>query len=259
MTADALKNMFCLDGKVALIAGGGGDIGAACAKAMASYGAHIVLFDASQERLAAQKQEMEACEFEVETFWGDLLDEDFLERMIQTIISRHGRLDILLNSIAVTNRKPFLEMSRQEWETVINVNLNGAAMLLRAAGAQMCRQKSGKVIEVLSTGAYRFGANFTAYSASKAGLSALVKGLAIEWAPCNVQVNGIAPTATETNFTKDYYAQNPEKKEAVIRNHPYGRLGKVDDFVGAAVYLGSSAADFVIGAVIMIDSGKTVK
>lgn len=123
----------------------------------------------------------------------------------------------------------------------------------------MCRQKSGKVIEVLSTGAYRFGANFTAYSASKAGLSALVKGLAIEWAPCNVQVNGIAPTATETNFTKDYYAQNPEKKEAVIRNHPYGRLGKVDDYVGAAVYLASSAADFVNGAVIMIDSGKTVK
>ena len=157
------------------------------------------------------------------------------------------------------SRKPMLDFTTEEWLRVININLNGSYFFLREVGRVMCRQNHGKVIQILSTGAYRFGANFSAYGASKAGVSALIKCLAVEWAPHNVQVNGIAPTATDTGFTREYYRQYPERMQATINNHPYKRLGKPEDYVGAAIYLASGAADFVNGEVIVVDSGKTVK
>jgi NAD(P)-dependent dehydrogenase (short-subunit alcohol dehydrogenase family) len=114
------------------------------------------------------------------------------------------------------------------------------------------------MIQIVSTGGLRAGANFSAYGASKAGLIHLVKTLALEWAPYRINVNAIAPTATETDFTADYYARFPEKKAQTIANHPFKRLGIPGDYAGAAVYLASSAADFVNGEVIVVDSGKTV-
>lgn len=253
------RDMFSLQDKVALIAGGAGDIGAACAKAYAEYGARIIIFDRDPEKLGDRLERWEAQGIRADSYCGDITDERFLESMVEDVCARYGRIDIALNNIAVTNRKPMLDFTTEEWRKVIDVNLNGAYFFLREAGRRMCAQNHGKIIQILSTGAYRFGADFSAYGASKAGVSALVKCLAVEWAPHNVQVNGIAPTATETGFTRDYYRQHPERMEATIQNHPYKRLGRPEDYVGAAVYLASGAADFVNGEVIIIDSGKTVK
>ena len=245
--------------KVALIAGGAGDIGAACARASAHYGARIIIFDRDPGKIRERLDEWKKEGIQADSYCGDITDEGFLESMVKEIAAIYGRIDIALNNIAVTNRKPMLEFTTAQWRDVIDINLNGAYYFLREVGRVMCGQDHGKIIQILSTGAYRFGANFSAYGASKAGVSALVKCLAVEWAPHNIQVNGIAPTATETGFTRDYYREYPERMEATIQNHPYKRLGQPEDYVGAAVYLASEAADFVNGEVIIIDSGKTVK
>ncbi len=149
-------------------------------------------------------------------------------------------------------------MRREAWNNVINLNLTAAFMLSKVIGKEMIKNKKGRVIHIASTGGLRAGANFSAYGASKAGLIHFLKSLALEWAPYRINVNAIAPTATETQFTAEYYAQYPEKKQATIKNHPFGRLGKVEDYVGAAVYLASPASEFVNGEVIVIDSGKII-
>lgn len=253
------RELFSLQDKVALIAGGAGDIGAACAEAFAEYGARIIIFDREQEAVGRRLDKWKNMGIQAEGFCGSITDEGFLEWMVKDVAARYGRIDIALNNAAVTNRKPMLEFTTSEWRDVIDTNLNGTYYFLREAGRVMCAQNCGKIIQILSTGAYRFGADFSAYGASKAGVSALVKCLAVEWAPYHIQVNGIAPTATETGFTRDYYREHPERMEATIQNHPYKRLGRPEDYVGAAVYLASGAADFVNGEVIIIDSGKTVK
>lgn len=250
-----MNSMFSLEGKNVLIAGGGGDIALACAKGFAEYGANLFLFDNSQEHLECAKEELKKENIEAKTWCGSITDSNFLKE----IVSQMPVPDVLFNATGITYRKPLLEMKDEEWSRIIDVNLNGTYYLLRTFGSLMCSRGKGKIIQLLSTGAYHFGANFVAYGASKAATSALIKGLAIEWAPYNININGIAPTATETNFTRDYYNQFPKKKEAVINNHPYKRLGKPEDYVGAAIYLASSASNFVNGEVIVVDSGKSVK
>lgn len=254
----AMNDIFDLRGKRILIAGGGGDIGLACAGAYGARGAVVLLFDIHEERVRRGVERLRAQGVPADGWHGSITDPVFLEETAAEIQRKYGSLDVVMNCAGVTNRKPLLEMSREEWTEVVDVNLNGAYLLLRTFGGALCRQGHGKVIQILSTGAYRFGPNFSAYGASKAGASALIKSLALEWAPYRVQVNGIAPTATETNFTRDYYLEHPEKKAAAIRNHPYQRLGTPEDYIGAAVFLASSASDFVNGEVIIVDSGKTV-
>lgn len=254
-----MRDLFSLEGKNALLFGGGGDISIAVAKGFGGYGAHITLFDNSMEHLRKAKEELNEAGVDVECYQGSITDRKGLNAFRDGYFDKNGHLDILVNSAGITYRKSLEDMSDEEWDDIVNLNLNGTYNILKSFGVRMCAQGHGKIIQVLSTGAYRFGANFVAYGATKAAQSALIKGLAIEWAPHNIQVNGIAPTATETNFTRDYYRENPTKMEATIGNHPYKRLGRPEDYVGAAVYLASGAADFVNGEVIIIDSGKTVK
>lgn len=248
-------NLFDLSGRIALVVGSGG-IGGACAKAFADFGAKIALLDYDQASLQECGQLLgESLLYSAPC---DITDLPALEKAVQEISTRFGHIDILLNSVAVTTRKPFMEIGPEEWRRIVDVNLNGAYNTFRAIGPVMMKQKHGKIIQISSTGAMRFGGNFSAYGASKAGMVALTKSVALDWAPYNIQVNAIAPTATDTKFTHEYYMHNPDKMQATINNHPYKRLGTPEDYIGAAVYLASSASDFVNGEVIVIDSGKTI-
>ena len=255
METKSCLNMFDLSERIALVVGSGG-IGGSCAKAFADFGAKIALLDYDEASL----QECGATlgESLVYSAKCDITDLPALERVVQEIFERFGHIDILLNSVAVTARKHFMEIGPEEWRKIVDVNLNGAYNIFRAIGPVMMKQKHGKIIQISSTGAFRFGGNFSAYGASKAGMVALTKSVALDWAPYNIQVNAIAPTATDTKFTHEYYVQNPDKMQATINNHPYKRLGTPEDYIGAAVYLASPASDFVNGEVIVIDSGKTI-
>ncbi len=252
------REMFDLRGEVALIVGGAGDIPGACAMGLAEFGANIVVADinlAAAEQVAEKVAKMGVTSVAMSL---NITNPAEIETVVHKTMQQFGKIDILLNGVGATVRKPALDITTEEWLNIINVNLNSAFILSKAVAKEMIREKKGKMIHISSTGAVRPGVNFSAYGASKAGQVHLIKALALELAPYRINVNAIAPTATETGFTNDYYAKFPERKEATCKNHPFGRLGRPEDYVGAAIYLASHASDFVNGHVIVVDSGKTI-
>ena len=258
-----VEEMFRVDGKTALVTGGAGGIGLACAKALAAAGADLILSDIDGGRLDEAAEEIRrengpsggSCVTAV----CDVADLRSVEKHLEQARD-NGGVDILIHSAAVTNRKQLLDMTEEEWNHILTVNLNGAYHMGKQVGELMTRQgRGGKMTFIVSTGAYRAGVNFGAYSASKAGVVMMMKTLALELSPWGINVNAIAPTATETRFTEDYYRENPEVKERVKKNHPLGRLGKAKEYMGTALYLSSHASDFVTGTLLVVDGGKTAK
>lgn len=250
--------LFNLEKKVAVVIGGGGGIGRACALGLADFGASIVVVDKNLKEATTTLQSIKKNGGDGLSLEVDVTLLQQLEEMVIEIKKVYGKIDILIHSVATTVRKPLIHITPEEWNTVLNVNMTSVYNVCKTVGQEFLRNRSGKMIVITSTGAIRAGVNFSAYGASKAGINHLIKSLALEWAPYKVNVNAIAPTATETPFTEEYYLENPDKKEATRKNHPYGRLGVPEDYVGAAVYLASSASDFVNGEVIVVDSGKTL-
>jgi len=254
-----MTGMSDLRGKRAIITGGARGIGFACASALAGEGAAIVLVDIHQDELDEAVKKMKAYGVKVDSFLCDVSSLDSVELLYQ-YLKASGGIDIFIHSAAVTIRKLLLEMSVEEWDWVINTNLRGAFLLGRKVGALLKEQgRGGKMIYIVSTGAFRASEMYGSYGASKAGVVMLMKTLALELAPFGITCNAIAPTATDTKFTSDFYAQNPEKKVAVIKNHPLGRIAVPEDYMGTALYLASSASDFVTGSLIVVDGGKTAK
>lgn len=254
-----VKELFNLRGKTALITGGGGGIGTACARALANQGASVLLVDINEVYLDEAVNALKAEGAAVKGICADISNPFQAEKITEAAVS-FGGIDIFINSAAMIKRKPVLEMSDEEWLEIINVNLNAAFYLGRAVGRHMVeRGKKGKIIYIVSTGAFRASKNYGAYSASKAGVVMLMKTLALELAPYKICVNAIAPTATDTRFTADYYSGNPGVRDSVVKNHPLGRIAVPEDYMGTVIYLSSAASDFVTGEMIVVDGGKTAK
>ena len=249
-----------LEGKTALITGGGSGIGLASAKALAEAGANVAILGFSREHLEEAKDLWVEGLEKPYCIQADVSDCTQVERATADAVKALHGIDILIHSAAVTNRKPLLSMNNSEWERILAVNLNGAYYVGRSVAQQMISQKRpGSMVFITSTGAFRAAENFGAYSASKAGVIMMMKTLALELAPHRIRVNSIAPTATDTRFTADYYAANPGRKEAVAANHPLGRIAQPEDYTGTVLYLASDASAFVTGTVVVVDGGKTAK
>jgi len=254
-----MNELFHVNGKIALITGGAGGIGLACAKALAEAGADIILADIESEGLELARAEIGKREKRCMAAVCDVSNPESVSRLTEQA-EQFGGIDILLHCAAVTNRIKLLDMTTAEWQELLAVNLNGAYYVGQQVGQLMVKQaRGGKMTFVVSTGAYRAGVNFGAYSASKAGVVMMMKTLALELAEYGITVNAIAPTATETRFTEDYYREYPEVKAQVIKNHPLGRIATAVDYMGTAVYLSSPASDFVTGTLLIVDGGKTAK
>ncbi len=252
-------DMFNLNGKEAVVTGGAGGIGLSCAKALAEAGCRVCLVDKDKVLLDSAVNDCKALGYDVSCFPCDISDLDSVIKLAE-FIKTNGGIDILINCAAINNRKAILSMSLEEWDSVIKINLAGAFNIGKTIGQLMVDQgRGGKIIFVVSTGAFRASINYGAYSASKAGVVMLMKTLALELAPYSILCNAIAPTATETNFTYQYYKDNPGTKERVALNHPLGRIAQPEDYQGAALFLSSAASDFVTGTVLVVDGGKTAK
>lgn len=254
MDDNTLRNLFDLRGKRALVVGGAEGIGYAIARAFTAYHAQVVIADRNQELLQKSSAAIGA-----EGFAVDVANCESVDRLVAHVAEQDG-IDILVNCAAITKRESVLDMPEETWRSIIEVNLHGAHSLARGVGALMREQgRGGRMIFIVSTGAYRAAPNYGAYSASKAGVIMLCKTLALELASDGILVNAIAPTATDTSFTADYYAAHPEKRTAVAANHPLGRIAVPDDYMGTALYLASEASAFVTGTVMTVDGGKTAK
>jgi NAD(P)-dependent dehydrogenase (short-subunit alcohol dehydrogenase family) len=252
------RNIFSLDEKVALVAGGGGAIGGEMAMALADFGAKIAIADLSESACQVSVKEIQAAGGEAAGVFLDVLSEESIRSAIQAVEDRFGRVDILVNAVGTHIEQPAHEFDSQSWDTVLDVNLRGAFLLSKAVSSRMiARGTSGSHIHITSVRSnLGIRRGYAAYVASKGGLAILIKQLATEWAPFSIRVNGIAPTFTRTPLVADYL-NDPDFYQGLVNRIPMGRICETSDLAGLAVFLASDASSFITGQNIFVDGGVT--
>ena len=250
--------MFDLSGKVALVTGGNGGIGLGMASGLAQAGATVVLAGRNAEKSAAAADALRAESRKVDMVEADVTDEGDVAHLFQQVMLRHGRLDILVNNAGTTVRKAPHELSLDEWNHVMDTNLTSAFLCCRAAHALMKEGGGGKIINIGSMLSI-FGAPYAAaYGASKGGVVQLTRSLATAWAADNIQVNAVLPGWIDTDLTRTAREQVKGLNERVLARTPAGRWGVPLDLAGIAVFLASSASDFLTGTAIPVDGGYSI-
>ena len=248
-------NLFDLSGRVAIITGGNQGIGFGIARGLAEAGAAIVISGRRADKNAEAVAALTASSAKAVAIEADVAEEASCRALIARSVERLGRLDILINNAGAANRKQPQDYSLAEWQRIIDVNLTGAFACSHVAYPHMVRAGGGKIINIGSMLSI-FGASFAvAYGASKGGIVQMTKGLACAWAKDNIQANAILPGWIDTEFTRTARQQVPGLHERVLARTPAGRWGTPEDLAGIAVFLASTASDFVTGAAIPVDGG----
>jgi 2-deoxy-D-gluconate 3-dehydrogenase len=249
--------MNALTGKIAVVTGGNGGIGLGMARGLAQAGALVVIAgrNAEKSREAADELREEGCN--ADAIEADVTDEGEVQRLVDETGKRHGRIDILVNNAGTTVRKRPQDMALHEWRYVMDTNLTSAFMCSKAA-YPLLKQQGGKVINVGSMMSI-FGAPYaSAYGASKGGIVQFTRSIATAWAADNIQANAILPGWIDTELTQGAREQVPGLNERVLARTPAGRWGVPADLAGVAVFLASSASDFVTGTAIPVDGGYSI-
>lgn len=247
-----------LAGRVAIITGACGGIGAAVARGFAASGCRLVITDLPGRELDRLEAELSDQGSRVLSLAADVTRPDEVEAVVNRAVSEFGNVDVLFNNAGIGVRKAFLDTSLDEWDQVISVNLKGAFLVAQAVARIMAGQGSGSIINTASIVSFVGRNNVSVYSASKAGLHALTRCMAMELGPYNVRVNSIAPGMVYSPFTAPFLdADQGRRKASIGSTIPLGRVAVPDDLVGAVLYLASDAALYVTGASITIDGGWT--
>jgi 2-dehydro-3-deoxy-D-gluconate 5-dehydrogenase len=246
---------FDLTGRVAVVTGGNGGIGLGMAKGLAAAGAAVTVAARNAEKGEAAAAMLAASGAGNGFIAFDVADEGSCRAMIEDVVARFGRLDILINNAGASIRKPPEDYTAAEWHTVLDTNLTGALFCSQAAYPAMKEAGGGKIINIGSMYSI-FGTSYgAAYSASKGALVQLTKSLAIAWAKDNIQVNAVLPGWIDTELTQAARRQVTGLHDRVLARTPAGRWGVPEDLAGIAVFLAAPASDFVTGAAIPVDGG----
>jgi len=253
-----LEKLFSLKGKTALVTGGAGGLGSAQSRALAGAGASVAVCDLKAENCSSLVDELERTGVRAEAFSLDISDEKSVQETVEAVLTRFGQVNILCNTAGINHRVPILEFSADAWDKVLNVNLKGAFLMSRAIAPHMIAQGAGKVINMSSIMGRITYYNQAAYSASKGGLDALTRVMALEWAQHGIQVNAISPTYINTPLVEQVLKEEPERLEYIKRRTPMARLGKAEELMGLTIFLASPASDLMTGQSICIDGGWTV-
>jgi NAD(P)-dependent dehydrogenase (short-subunit alcohol dehydrogenase family) len=257
------RNIFNLDGRKAIVTGGSRGIGKALAEGLAAHGADVaIIVRSTVDRAEAVAKDIKAAGRDAMVIKADVSDEADIQRAVDAVIARWGRIDILVNNAGVIFPGNAETYSIDDWRRTMATNLEGVFLMSRIAGQHMIKQKSGAIVTVgsMSGQIVNWPFRHTAYNVSKAGVNMLTKGLATEWAEHNIRVNAIAPGFIRTELTEEVLRDNPDvvnnkwAKDAVMN-----RIGSVDELVGVTIYLASDAASFTTGEVITIDGGLTLR
>ena len=245
---------FRLDGRVAVVAGGGRGIGMACALALADAGAEVVAMSRTASELDEVVHAVRSAGGAARASVCDVRDPDAVARAFADV----DQVDVYLNSVGVNRPQAFVDVDPATLETMLAVNVGGAFHASQLAARRMIdRGRGGSIIHVTSDfGHVGSGLQRTAYVAAKHAVEGLTKASALELAPHGIRVNSIAPTFIETAMTRPFLA-DPDFRAAVIAEIPLGRLGRLEDVMGAAVFLASPAASLITGTSILIDGGWT--
>ena len=243
---------FRLDGRVALVTGAGRGIGEGIALGYAEAGADLALLARTTPELERVAERIRAAGRRALVVPCDLADVRAIPAAVQRVVDAFGRIDILVNCAGIQRRMTVLEATVEGWEQVINVNLRSVYFLCQAVGKVMVGQRRGKVIGIASMTTYRGFHMISPYGISKAGIANLTRYLAVEWAPFNIQANAIAPGWIETPMTAQ---MGQDRVRWVVEHVPQGKFGQPRDVAGLAVFLASSASDYITGQTIPVDGG----
>jgi len=249
-----ILEQFKLNGKVAIVTGASRGLGQGMALGLAEAGANIVALSRSQEKLEDTAEQVEALGQQALPVACDVTDLKAFKDVLDQTMKEFGRVDILVNNAGIIRRYPAAEFPDEEWDAVIETNLNSVFRLSREVGNIMLEQGSGKIINIASLLSFSGGVFVPSYAASKGGVAQITKSLANEWARENIQVNAIAPGYYETDNTAPL-REDEERYQEISERIPAGRWGFPEDLKGAVVFLSSEAARYVNGHVLVVDGG----
>ncbi|HAT4309164.1 2-dehydro-3-deoxy-D-gluconate 5-dehydrogenase KduD [Clostridium perfringens] len=250
-------DFFKLDGKVAIVTGGNTGLGMAYVEALAAAGADVLVttFDNNTEEV---KNIVESLGRKIVFVQGDLTKKETRDKVVSTCLEQFGKIDILVNNAGTIRRAPLLEYKDEDWQAVMDINLNSVYYLSQAVAKVMAKQGYGKIINIASMLSFQGGKFVPPYTASKHGVAGITKAFANELADLNIQVNAIAPGYIKTANTAPIRADKARNQE-ILSRIPAGRWGEVSDLMGTVVFLSSKASDYLNGHILAIDGGWLVR
>jgi NAD(P)-dependent dehydrogenase (short-subunit alcohol dehydrogenase family) len=253
----AILDRFSLVGRTAMVTGGARGIGRSLAEALAEAGAHVAVVDVNIALAESTAQDIQKLGAETLALALDVTDAARAGKVVETIHSHWGRIDIAVNSAGIARRSPSEQIEEAEWDAILDVNLKGVFLCCQAEGRAMLAQGSGSIINVASMSGQIVNRpqQHAHYNASKAGVVQLTRTLAAEWAPRGVRVNSLSPGHTNTPMTAHASATD---RATWVSNTPMGRLGEPADLQGAVIYLASDASSYVTGHDLVVDGGYTI-
>lgn len=247
-----------LRGRTALVTGASGSIGSAIALAFAREGADVAChYSRDVDAAKGLAKEIEALGRRALVVKADVRLQAEAQALVHAVTEAWGRLDILVNNAGIMSTTPFLELSETEWDAVINTNLKGYFLVGQAAARVMVEQGHGRIVNVSSARQEQAWPNNSVYCVAKGGIWMLNRTMALELVQHGVRVNSVAPGTIETDMNRAYLA-DPVSREKRLAWIPAGRFGTPTDIVDAVVLLASDAADFMVGATLVIDGGQTI-
>lgn len=245
-----MNNSFDLSGKAAIVTGSAQGLGRGMAIGLAKAGADVVLVD-RQESLETAGV-LRTLGRKALTIAADLMSIESIPSIVQKAVDAFGKVDILVNNAGTIRRTPAIEYSEKDWDEVMALNSKTVFFFSQAVGRDMMKRKSGKIINIASLLSFQGGIIVPAYAASKGAVAQITKALANEWAAHGINVNAIAPGYMATDNTKAL-REDPVRSKAILDRIPAGRWGTPEDLAGVAVFLASSASDYVNGHVLVVD------
>lgn len=248
-------NLFDLTGKTAVVIGGNSTLGGSMAVALGAHGAQVAVVGRNQEKAEAVRKQIEEAGGTAKCFAADATSEDDLKQLLTDVLAWTGRVDILLNCPGKNSTTPFFELSMEEWDSIMDVNLKGVVLACQVFGKQMVDQgEGGSIINISSVSSDPPLSKVFTYSASKAAVNSVTKFLAREFATSNVRVNAIIPGFFPAEQNRKILS--PERVESIMKHTPMNRFGDKEELQGTTVWLASEkASGFVTGALIRVDGG----
>jgi len=244
-----------LKNKVAIVTGAGRGIGRGISLALAEEGCSVVVSDINQDDCLHVADEIKAMNMESMAIKCDVSQKQEVDKMIAETVKKFGKLDILVNNAGIYPYASFMEMKEEDWDKIINVNLKSVFLCSQAATKRM--EQGGKIVNISSIAAFVGFPELTHYCASKGGINAMIRAMALELAPKKINVNAVAPGAIETPGAS--HGLTEEVKKQTIAGIPWGRMGKPEDIAAAVAFLASDKADYITGQTIIVDGGYVLR
>jgi gluconate 5-dehydrogenase len=249
-----MKNIFSVESKIALVTGSTGALGFTFARGLARHGATVILNGRDHEKLKQKVQILKEEGLDVYGYPFDITMSEKINQSVRDMEDEVGPIGILVNNAGINLRAPLEEFSDEDWNRVIETNLTGPFLVAKAVARNMIKRRSGKIINIGSVQSELGRYTIAPYTASKGGIKNLTKGMAIDWAKYNIQINGIGPGYFKTELTKPLY-ENPEFDAWLCGRTPSNRWGDPEELVGALLFLCSDASSYVNGHMLYVDGG----